>query len=270
MRQRLSVPASGIAGGPAQKQKYDYKPIHPMKKHLVLIAILLLTLCVGCSESPEMESHPNAGANGNDWVSLFDGKSLEGWRGFNGVEIEGIWIVEEGSLHLVGREKGSPHVNIITESKYDDFDLRFEWKVEKGTNSGVMFHVGEGPKQPYLTGPEYQVLDNFGFRSGKGLPVGPKEHTASHYSIEPAVSDETKPIGEWNASRIVVDGDHVEYWLNEVKTAEYVMHSSQWKEQVANSKFKKWEHFATLGEGHIGLQDHGHRVWFRNLRIKEL
>ena len=134
----------------------------------------------------------------------------------------------------------------------------------------MIFHIGEGPKQPYLTGPEYQVLDNLGFRSGKGLPVGPAEHSASHYAIEPAVIDETKPIGEWNEGRIVVKGNHVEYWLNGVKTTEYEMHSPKWNEQVANSKFSKWKDYATLGKRHIGLQDHGHRVWFRNLKIKEL
>jgi len=204
------------------------------------------------------------------WISLFDGKSLDGWRGYNGVEIEDAWIAKNGILRLKNRPKGSEHVNIITEEIYDDFDLRFEWKVEEGTNSGVMFHVGEGPKQPYLTGPEYQVLDNFGFRSGKGEPVGPVEHSGSHYAIEAAVKDMTKPIGEWNQGRIMVKGNHVEYWLNGVKTAEYEMHSPKWKEQVANAKFSKWKDYCSLGKGHIGLQDHGHRVWFRKLKIKKL
>ncbi len=236
-----------------------------MNKLTLVILAAALFFSIGCSETP---SSSDASADG--WTALFDGKSLAGWRGYNDVETEGIWVVEDGALHLVGREKGSPHVNIITEGRYDDFDFRFDWKVEEGTNSGVMFHVGEGPKQPYLTGPEYQVLDNFGFRNGKGQPVGVTEHTASHYAIEAAVSDVTKPIGEWNSSQIVVEGNHVQYWLNGVKTAEYEMHSEKWKEQVANSKFRKWKDFATLGEGHIGLQDHGHRVWFRNLKIKEL
>ena len=242
-----------------------------MKITSLLILSAAFLLASGCSDTAPQADDASSSASGADgWTDLFDGSSLAGWRGYNGVEIEGIWTAEAGVLHLVGREKGSPHVNIITEAEYDDFDLRFEWKVEEGTNSGVMFHVGEGPKQPYLTGPEYQVLDNFGFRSGKGLPVGPVEHSASNYAIEPAVSDETKPIGEWNSGQIVVQGDHVEYWLNGVKTAEYEMHSPKWNEQVANSKFKKWADFATLGKGHIGLQDHGHRVWFRNLKIKEL
>ena len=236
------------------------------KYYLISLASLLLSFSA-CKKSPETQVSNSS----EEWVSLFDGKTLNGWRGYNGVSIEGVWVVEEGGvLHLVGRPKKSPHVNIITEARYDDFDLHFEWKVEEGTNSGVMFHVGEGPKQPYLTGPEYQVLDNFGFRSGKGEPVGPKEHTASNYAIEAAASDETKPIGEWNESSIVVQGNHVEYWLNGVKTMEYEMHSEKWNEQIANAKFSKWKDFATLGEGHIGLQDHGHRVWFRNLKIKEL
>lgn len=219
----------------------------------------------GCAKIETPEIAAEAG-----FVSLFNGKDLSGWRGYNGVNVDGIWIAQEGALHLTGQPKGSPHANLITEAVYDDFDLRFDWKVETGTNSGVMFNIGEGPKQPYLTGPEYQVLDNAGFRSGKGLPVGPAEHSASHYAIEPAVSDETKPVGEWNEGRIVVRGNHVEYWLNGVKTTAYEMHSPQWKEQIANAKFSKWKDFATLEKGHIGLQDHGHRVWFRNLRIKEL
>ena len=231
-----------------------------------LCLLLAATLLAGCAKTTPNETNAEA-----DFVSLFNGTDLTGWRGYNGGPMDGIWVAQEGGvLHLTGQPKGSPHANIITEAAYDDFDLRFEWKVEAGTNSGVMFNVGEGPKQPYLTGPEYQVLDNKGFRSGKGLSVGPAEHTASHYGIEPAVSDETKAIGEWNESRIVLLGNNVEYWLNGVMTASYEIHSPKWKAQVAAAKFAKWEDFATLDKGHIGLQDHGHRVWFRDLKIKEL
>jgi len=236
-----------------------------MLRSFLSLLLASTALLAGCAK-------PDATATTQDdgFIALFDGKSLAGWRGYNGVNVEGIWVAQEGTLHLSGQPEGSPHANIITDAVYDDFDLRFEWKVETGTNSGVMFNVGEGPKQPYLTGPEYQVLDNTGFRDGKGRPVGPVEHTASHYGIEAAVSDETKPIGEWNESRIVLRGNNVEYWLNGVMTASYELHSPKWKEQVANAKFANWSDFATLDKGHIGLQDHGHRVWFRNLRIKEL
>lgn len=238
-----------------------------MKKKTLRISVLSLILLWGCSDT---NHRIEMNDEGGGWVSLFDGKSLDGWRGYNGIDIQGAWKAENGVLQLEPVSPDGPQVNIITEAQFDDFDLRFEWKVEAGTNSGVMFHVGEGPLKPHLTGPEYQILDNLGFRNGKGLPVTPKEYTGSHYAIEPATTDETKPIGEWNSSRIVVEGNHVEYWLNGVKTAEYEMHSSKWNEQISNSKFKKWEHFANLGKGHIGLQDHGHRVWFRNLKIKNL
>jgi len=241
-----------------------------MRKPLSLLTLLItLVIATGCGETPPEAEVSNKSTEG--WVSLFDGKSLDGWKGYNGAGIEGIWTVEEGGvLHLAGQPEGSEYVNLITEAQFTDFDLRFEWKVEAGTNSGVMFRVGEGPKHPYLTGPEYQILDNAGFRNNKGEPVGINEQSASHYAIEPAVSDETRPVGEWNEGRILVQGNRVEYWLNGVKTAAYEMHSPKWKEQVANSKFSKWKDYATLGKGHIGLQDHGHRVWFRNLKIKEL
>tara|TARA_B100000900_G_C20586292_1_gene719727 strand:+ start:479 stop:1195 length:717 start_codon:yes stop_codon:yes gene_type:complete len=238
-----------------------------MKIGIIVLAVLSLSLFWGCSESKNSLVSMDEGSG---WISLFDGTTLQGWRGYNGVEIQGSWTAENGVLQLEPISQDGVQVNIITESQYDDFDLRFEWKLEAGTNSGVMFHVGEGPRKPYLTGPEYQILDNLGFRNRKGLPVTPKEHTASHYSIEAPASDETKPIGDWNASRIVVKGNQVEYWLNDVKTAAYEMHSPKWKKQVANSKFKTWEYYASNGKGHIGLQDHGHRVWFRNLKIKVL
>ncbi len=209
--------------------------------------------------------------NAGEWVSLFDGTSLDGWRGYNGVEVQGIWTVEPGGvLHLASPPEDGSRANLITEGQYGDFELRFEWKVEEGTNSGVIFRVGEGPKQPYLTGPEYQILDNEGFRTRKGEPVGPKEQSASHYAIEAAPADHTRPVGEWNEGRIVAKGNHIEYWLNGEKTAEYELQSPRWKEQVANSKFHKWKDYASLPKGHIVLQDHGHRVWFRHLKIREL
>ena len=239
-----------------------------MSRITLATLLTLAALLNGCQKSPAPEASVAPADEG--FVALFDGQTLQGWRGYNGAAFEGIWVAQDGVLHLTAKPADSPNVNLITEAVYDDFDFRFEWKVEAGTNSGVMFHVGEGPKQPYLTGPEYQVLDNLGFRSAKGLPVGPAEHSASHYAIEPAVSDETKPIGEWNSGRILVQGNHVEYWLNGVKTTSYEMHNPEWDAQVANSKYSKWPDYATLGQGHIGLQDHGHRVWFRDLKIKEL
>lgn len=232
---------------------------------LLIISLILVAGTILNAANTLTEKQSSQG-----WVLLFDGKSLDGWRGYNGADVSEAWVVKNGTLQLVARPKGSPHANIITEKKYDDFDLRFDFKMEKGTNSGVMFNVGEGPKQPYLTGPEYQILDNLGFRTNKGEPVTAEQYTASNYAIEPARVEVLKPVGEWNRGRIVVRGNKVTYYLNGKKTMEYVMHSTKWKKQIAESKFSKWKDFCTLDNGHISLQDHGTRVWYRNVKIKEL
>ena len=204
------------------------------------------------------------------FASLFDGKSLNGWKAYMNDPVEKAWSVQDGVMALKGGSPKGSYANIMTEAEFDDFDLRWEWKLESGSNSGLMFHVKEGPKMPYLTGPEYQMLDNLGFRGGDGKPVPPNEYTASHYAIEPAYQEVTKPIGEWNSSRILVVGNIVQYWLNGIKTADYEMHSEKWNQQIAAAKFGKWKQFGTTGSGHIALQDHGHGAWIRNIRIKEL
>ena len=238
-----------------------------MYKNVLLVSTLVLLANVGCSEKPNSLS-PLEVSDG--FELLFNGDNLDGWRAYMSDPIEDAWSVEDGMMVLKsGSPKGS-HANIMTVQEFDDFELRWDWKIEPGANTGLMFHVKEGPKMPYLTGPEYQILDNEGFRSGKGEPVPPKEHTASHYAIEPAFEDATKPIGEWNKSRILVEGDSVTYWLNGTKTAGYEMHSKKWNSQVASAKFGKWNLYGTTGEGHIVLQDHGHGAWFRNIRIKKL
>ena len=238
-----------------------------MNNKRLLLSLVGLLLLAGCAQK--------ANTNGSfpmedGFISLFDGKSLDGWKAYMEDPIENAWTVQDGNLVLKCCSPKGNYANIMTEAEFDDFDLRWEWKIEAGANSGLMFHVEEGPKQPYLTGPEYQILDNEGFRGGNGKPVPPNEYTASHYAIEPAYQEVMKPLGEWNSSRIQVQGNAVTYWLNDVKTAEYEMHSEKWNEQIAAAKFGKWQLFGTTGSGHIALQDHGHGATFRNIRIKEL
>lgn len=241
-----------------------------MKLSYPVLLLMAAVLIAGCSNPPKVSEILPIGKADDGWEVLFDGKTLDGWRGYNGVDISTAWMVDKGIMFLANPPKDGPHANIITEATYDDFDLRFDFRLDEGTNSGVMFNVGEGPKEPYLTGPEYQVLDNLGFRSSKGEPVGPSEWSGSHYAIEPPLVQNLRPIGEWNQGRIVVQGNYVQYWLNGAMTAEYIMHSAKWNRQIAESKFSKWKDFCTLDEGHIALQDHGHRVWFTNIRIKRM
>ena len=174
-----------------------------MLKIKLIISSLSLLLVAGCTQKSDTDS--SAGTE-EGFVSLFDGKTLAGWKAYMENPIEKAWSVQDGAMVLKGGSAKEDYANIMTIAEYDDFDLRWDWKIEDGSNSGLMFHVKEGPKQPYLTGPEYQMLDNEGFRGGNGDPVPPNEYTASHYAIEAAYEEVTKPIGEWNSSRIVVQG----------------------------------------------------------------
>jgi hypothetical protein len=212
-----------------------------------------------------------AGANANDlspaektegWVSLFDGASLNGWRGYKTEEPGKGWQVNEGTLVLKGKKAG----DLVTVREFGDFDLMFEWKVTETANSGVIYRVGLGETASYVTGPEYQVLDN-----EKATDNKEQDHlAASLYDIALESNAKTKPVGEWNSGRIQVQGWHVQHWLNGSKVVDVDLASADGKALVAASKFKDWKKFASLARGHIALQDHDHEVSFRAIKVREL
>lgn len=200
---------------------------------------------------------------GGEWVSIFDGETLKGWTNGGGKALEeGGWIAEDGVLHLKG--KGG---SIYSEKEYGDFEFRFEWKISEKGNSGVKYRVTRYGKQ--LLGPEYQVLDDDKHPDGK---VGPNRQTASLYDILPADAEKKKlkPVGEWNQSRIVVKGHHLQHFLNGEKVIDLTVGSDEWKKLVGESKFKKTEGFAENLKGRLMLQDHSDEVWYRNLAVKEM
>lgn len=213
-----------------------------------------------------------------EWKLLFDGKTTAGWRGINQETFpsEG-WRVKEGMLMVNatdGKESGNGG-DIITTEQYSDFVLDWEWKMlTKGGNSGVKYFVKEGlsNNEKYGAGLEYQILDdeNFSWMLEGKMQPGDYRTLASLYEIYPAENKSPKPLGEWNHSRIVVQGKHVEHWLNGVKVLEYERGSDDFRKKVAESKFKQYENFGEATEGHILLQDHGSKIAFRNIRIKEL
>jgi hypothetical protein len=193
--------------------------------------------------------------------SLFDGKTLTGWRGYKTEAPAEAWKVLDGAIVLKG--KGG---DLVTVAEYGDFDLKFEWKVTEAANSGVIYRVGLGETASYVTGPEYQVLDNAKAEDNKK-----QNHlAASLYDIVLKPTAKTKPVGEWNTGRVRVRGWHVEHWLNGEQVVDVDLASPEGKALIAASKFKDWAKFASLPRGHIALQDHGHEVSFRAITVEEL
>lgn len=195
------------------------------------------------------------------WVLLFDGHSLAGWRGYNRADLPDGWGVANGTLARLG-----PGGDIITESQFGDFELSLEWKVDVGGNSGVFYRAEEGQEWIYHSAPEMQILDDANHRDG----LDPLTSAGANYGLHPAPRGVVRPAGEWNEARIVADGDRVEHWLNGVKVVEYVLGSQDWEERVAASKFAAWPAYGRARRGHIGLQDHGDPVWFRNVKVRSI
>jgi hypothetical protein len=201
------------------------------------------------------------GERASGWRLLFDGRTTAGWRGYMRTGMPDGWRVVDGALTRVG-----PAGDIITMEQFRNFELALEWSVAPGGNSGIFYRAIEGPAAIYVSAPEMQVLDDAAHRDGLSRLTA----AGSNYGLHGVPEGIVRPAGEWNAVRIVVDGNHVEHWLNGVKVVEYELHSPEWKELVANSKFAQWPEYGQAAEGHIGLQDHGDRVAFRSIRIRVL
>ncbi len=198
----------------------------------------------------------------DETVVLFDGSSLDHWRGYHDEPIGAGWKIVDGVLKFDGKGGG----DLMTREAFEDFELGFEWAVTEGANSGVIYKVGLGDSAPFITGLEYQILDN------DKHPDGNRELTsaAALYDLYPADGGKTKPVGQWNTGKIVIRGNQIQHWLNGNLVVQAEQGSDDWKERLAKSKFHDWEKFATVRTGHICLQDHGNEVWYRNITIRRL
>jgi len=202
------------------------------------------------------------------WVLLFDGKSTKGWRGYKKTDADpaGRWQVREGAICLPAGEGKDTHGerDLVSDATYKAFDLRWQWKIAEGGNSGLKYFVTENNES--AIGHEYQMIDDDRHPDAK---IGPHRSTGAFYDVIPpnAAAKKVKPIGEWNESRVVVDGNHVEHWLNGAKVVEYTLESPELKAQIAKSKFKQNEGFDKALDAHILLQDHGNEVCFRDIKI---
>jgi hypothetical protein len=215
------------------------------------------------------------------WILLWNGVDFAGWRGVGLDAIPaGHWVIEDGAIRkLAGGEvarqaDGQPLQggDLMTVGTFEDFDLRFEWKISPGGNSGLKYNVSEEMSQAHAPqhaaiGFEYQCLDD---SADYEPPILPNQTTASLYDLVPAGAKTLKPVGEFNASRVVFRGSHGEHWLNDAKVLEFELGSPDLESRVAASKFRSIPGFAAKRAGHIVLQDHGSAVWFRNVKLRQV
>jgi hypothetical protein len=221
-------------------------------------------LAAGCARVGAGGSGENAMSQsqmGGEWRSLFDGRTTTGWRGYRQQTMPAGWQVVDGALTRVGDA-----TDIVTTDQFANFELALDWKVAPGGNSGVMYRVIEGPERSYESGPEKQVLDDARHADGKSRLTS----AGSAYGLYAAPEGLVKPAGEWNSARILVNGAHVEHWLNGTKAVEYELWSPDWEARVKASKFAEWPPYGRAKSGHIALQDHGDWVAYRDIRIRVL
>ena len=210
----------------------------------------------GTSAKPTKATTPSG------WQSLFDGKTITGWHGFKTPgKMSAGWTVEDGAITRFG-----PAEDIVTDKVYANFELNLDWKISAKGNSGIIYRIDPKAEVTYMSGPEMQVLDDDGHADGKSALTS----AGAGYGLYPAPRGVVKPVGEWNSVRLIVNGNHVEHWLNGKKIVTYELGSADWKAKVKASKFVAWPGYGKAKAGYIGLQEHGARVWYRNIRIKEL
>ncbi|HUU38029.1 MAG TPA: DUF1080 domain-containing protein [Candidatus Desulfaltia sp.] len=271
------------------RTKKDKRPLWVLAM-LVYVPLVVSLSCRSKEESASTSIPAHAGEQllnalseeerAEGWRWLFDGRTLTGWRGIGQEGVPaGHWIVEEGAIKKVpGGEvprqaDGQPIQggNLMTVQTYGDFELRLEWKIGRGGNSGIKYNVSEEmsrgvPPPQAAIGFEYQILDD---NENPDALVGPNRTAASLYDLIAPQNKTLRPVGEYNEARITFRQGHGEHWLNGSKVLKFDLGTPQMEEFVAASKYRDIPGFAEKRRGHIVLQDHGSAVWFRNIRIRE-
>ena len=233
----------------------------------ICTACIVLSGIFSCTETKHNTLTEDEIAQG--WKLLFDGETLAGWKDYNGPALTQPWHVVDGCIQAKG-EGSDEDGYIVTEKEYENFELSWDWKLSKGGNSGMLYHVFEHPlfKVPYATGPEYQLLDDDNFPEA----LQDWQKLGADYAMY--VPDKSlmkvNPAGKWNNAKIVFDNGHVEHWLNGVKILAFEAWSDDWFERKNSGKWEDYPEYGLARKGVLCLQDHGYPASFRNIKIKEL
>ncbi len=249
-----------------------------MHKYLLPVLIFgsaILSAAFVFKPASTIHNQLSAAEKKGGWILLFDGKSTKGWHNYGTTTVGERWKIEDGALYLDVSDKEKNGVqlkgggNLISDGEYENYELRLEWKIAKCANSGIIYNLQENPgkySQPWMTGPEMQILDNDCHPDAKIE----KHRSGDLYDLITGTPQTVKPVGEWNKIRLICKGDYVEHWQNGKKILSTTMGTPAWDEMLKNSKWKNYPDFGKFRKGKIGLQDHGDGVWFRNIKLKKL
>lgn len=240
-----------------------------LKAIYFLLSALVLASCGGEKKAATTEAKEET----SEWVNLFDGETFNGWKTYGSDTMSDAWTIQDGVIacnYGIGEENvGFKSGSLMTTSSYGNFEFELEYRIAKGGNSGIFYHVVEKPEYGYdfVTGPEYQVLDDEFSRSESE----PYKMVASNYAMQaPSDAKQPNPFMEWNKVKIVYNNGHVEHWFNGMKVLEFEEGSPDWLAKKAAGKWADSETYAAYKEGTFSLQNHGDEVHYRNIRVKEL
>ena len=234
-------------------------------KNLKYILIVLLFFTISCEK------------NESEWIDLFDGKSTDGWRAYNGKEIPEKWAAIDGELtfdtdlKLEDEWIGGGDI-IYYKEEFEYFELYLEWKLPKGGNSGVFYNVQEGFDAPYAISPEYQLIDDLGWEEINNAKLEEWQKAGANYAMHEAdlSKKQLNPAGEWNSSKILYTEKKVQHWLNGKLLLEFVPYSKEWYLKRDSGKWDDYPDYGKFKKGYIALQDHDSPIWFRNIKIRKL
>lgn len=241
-----------------------------MKLFVTFLAVILIPVFISAQKakkSPDNSLSKKEIKQG--WQLLFDGRTMDGWKGYNSDKMFSCWSISNGELVCKGEGGSETAGDIITVSEFDNFELSLEWNISHAGNSGIFYHVLERQKYKaaYETAPEYQLIDNTGWPE----ELEEWQQTGADYAMTPAIKNKKlMPAGKWNSSRIIYNKGHVEYWLNGMKVVEFQAYSPEWEKLRSSGKWKDYPDYAISKTGHIGLQNHGSGVKFRNIKVRKI